>query len=253
MSKRVGKRFKEEKKKIKIPIFQIISIIIVFFCIKYIIQWAQESNYNNEILIETQKSVLVETIDDKPKIVSVDFESLKQKNPETVGWIKVNNTEIDFPVVQTKDNDYYLRHSFDKTYNIAGWIFMDYRAKRDGTDKNITIYGHNMKNGTMFTSLKNILNEEWYSNKDNLEVTYIDEEGIHTYQVFSIYQVEKETFYTNNSFNSDKEFENFINTIMKRSKVDFGVEVGIDDQILTLSTCANNINYRVVLHAKKID
>ena len=71
--------------------------------------------------------------------------------------------------------------------------------------------------------------------------------------MFSIYQVEKETFYTNNSFSSDKEFENFINTIMKRSKVDFGVEVGIDDQILTLSTCANNINYRVVLHAKKID
>ena len=259
MSKKKGKHFdskkeiNQEEKKIKIPFFFIISIIITIICIAYIIKWATESNYNKEVLEKAHESVVVETVNEEPQIVSVDFDNLKETNSETVAWIKVNNTEIDFPVVQAKDNDYYLRHSFDKSYNIAGWIFMDYRVKRDGTDKNTTIYGHNMKNGTMFTSLKNILNEEWYSNEDNLKVTYIDEKGIHLYQVFSIYQIEKETYYTNTDFNSNAEFKNFINTIKGRSKVDFGIEVGIEDQILTLSTCANNNNYRVVLHAKKIE
>ena len=129
---------------------------------------------------------------------------------------------------------------------------MDYRIKRDGTDKNMTIYGHNSKNDAMFGSLKDILKEEWYSNSDNLNVTYIDENGTHTYKVFSIYQIKKETYYTTTYFSSDDEFKNFIDTLKGRSIVDFGVDVGTEDQILTLSTCADNNNYRIVLHAKKI-
>ena len=259
MSRSHGRHYKEEKaprrtnkKKKGVPLFRIISFVIILICMGYIFIWLKGNNYNEKILANVQDAIVVDKVGDKTQIKSVDFKKLKQENAETVGWIKVNNTNIDYPVVQTTDNDYYLHHSFDKTYNILGWIFMDYRVDKNGGDQNTTIYGHNAKNGSMFASLKDTLQEEWYSNKENLEVTYIDEDGIHTYQVFSIYQTEKETYYTTNSFSTDAKFQEFINTIKNRSKVDFKVDVGVDDKILTLSTCANNNNYRVVLHAKEL-
>lgn len=258
MGRAKGKHLKSKStnKKIRgrvlVICFRIISIVIVAICIGYIAMWLKEAKHNDEILEAVQDAKVTQVIDNKTTVVSVDFEKLKNTNSETVGWIKVNNTKVDYPVVQTSNNDYYLKHSFDKSYNSLGWIFMDYRIKRDETDKNMTIYGHNSKNDAMFGSLKDILKEEWYSNSDNLNVTYIDENGTHTYKVFSIYQIKKETYYTTTYFSSDDEFKNFIDTLKGRSIVDFGVDVGTEDQILTLSTCADNNNYRIVLHAKKI-
>lgn len=246
------KKGKNSKGRGVVICFRIISIIIATICLVYIIIWLKEARHNDEVLEAVQDAKITQVIDNKTTVISVDFENLKNTNSETVGWIKVNNTKVDYPVVQTNNNDYYLKHSFDKSYNSLGWIFMDYRIKRDGTDKNITIYGHNSKNDAMFGSLKDILKEEWYSNDDNLNITYIDENGTHTYKVFSIYQIKKETYYTNTYFSSDNEFKNFIDTLKGRSIVDFGVDVKTEDQILTLSTCADNNNYRIVLHAKKI-
>lgn len=264
MSRKRGKHFdnqKEIRRKGKVqnkknktvfPLFRIVSVIIILVCVFYIAIWLKGNSDNNKMLERAHSAVTLENIDGISKIVSVDFEALKQINSDTVGWIKVNNTKVDYPVVQTGNNSYYLNHSFDKSYNVLGWVFMDYRIDENETDKNITIYGHNAKNGSMFASLKDILKEEWYSNEENLNVLYVNEEGSHTYKVFSIYQIEEETYYTNNFFSSDAEYEEFIDVIKGRSIVDFRVDVTKDDQILTLSTCANNNKYRVVLHAKKI-
>ena len=168
-----------------------------------------------------------------------------KKNMDTVAWIKVEGTDIDYPVVQSKNNDYYLNHSFDKSSNGAGWVFADYKNKFDGTDKNIVVYGHNRRDGSMFSSLKNILNVEWYNNDDNKYVTFI------TDTEFSIYQTENEDYYIKTSF-SENEFYSFLQTIKNRSIKNFNVDVNENDSILTLSTCANDNKYRVVLHAKKI-
>lgn len=121
----------------------------------------------------------------------MNFEKLKQENSDTVAWLKVENTNIEIPVVQAKDNSYYLTHNFNKKYNVAGWVFADYKNKFDETDKNIVVYGHNMRDDSMFGSLKNVINEEWYDNKDNQYITFITENEYQTYQIFSIYQTEK--------------------------------------------------------------
>ena len=156
------------------------------------------------------------------------------------------------PVVQADDNEYYLRRSFDKSYNLSGWAFADYKNKFDGTDKNIIIYGHNRRDNIMFSPLINIVKPEWYDNDENRYVSFITEEKESIYEVFSVYQTEVEDYYIQTEFNSAEEYKEFLDTLKSRSQKDYGVEVSENDQILTLSTCGNNSKYRVILHAKKL-
>ena len=129
---------------------------------------------------------------------------------------------------------------------------MDYKNKLDGTDKNIVIYGHNIKDGSMFGTLKNILEEEWYNNEENYIIDLITEKEKLRYQVFSVYKIENEDYYIDTEFKKN-EFVKFIETLKERSIKYFDVEVVEEDSILTLSTCADNNKYRVVLHAKRIN
>ena len=176
---------------------------------------------------------------------------MKQKNPDTIAWLKVNGTDIEYPVVKTTNNDYYMTHSFDKSYNSSGWAFMDYKNKCDGTDKNMVIYGHNRRDGSIFGTLQNILTEEWQNNSENFKIPFITENEKAEYQVFSVYKIEKEDYYITTNFGNNTEFKKFIDEIKSRSEKDFGIEVTENDNILTLSTCANDSRYRVVLHARK--
>ena len=98
----------------------------------------------------------------KMNYLEVDFSSLIKINPEVVSWISVAGTNIHYPVVQHSDNEYYLNHTFDGSKNGAGWVFMDYRNSIDTQNRNTIIYAHNRKDGSMFGSLKNTLNNEWY-------------------------------------------------------------------------------------------
>ena len=159
---------------------------------------------------------------------------------------------MEYPVVKTTNNSFYLNHSFDKSKNLAGWIFADCKNKFDNTDKNIVIYGHNMRDGSMFGSLKNILNSDWYDNEENTNITLFTENEKCIYKVFSVYKIENEDYYIKTEFSNDSEFEKFIETLKKRSIKNFNIDISKEDSILTLSTCANNNKYRVVLHAKKI-
>ena len=180
------------------------------------------------------------------------FDKLKEQNNEAIAWIKVNNTNIEYPVVKTKNNEFYLNHSFDKSENLGGWIFADYKNKFNGTDKNIVIYGHNMKDNSMFGTMQKILNPEWYNNEENTNIILKTEGKNYIYKVFSIYRIENEDYYIKTEFNNDSEFEQFLNTLKARSIRDFNMDMLESDSILTLSTCDNNNKYRVVLHAKKI-
>ena len=242
-------------KKTNIP-----SIILMCFFIALLIYsgtkiviWYINNQNNKKISDEIAEFVTVdETKEDNEEKYVVDFEKLKEKNSDIVAWLKVNGTNIETTVVKTTNNDYYLTHNFNKEYNSAGWIFADYKNKVDGTDKNLVIYGHNMRDDSMFGSLKWVINEDWYNNEDNKYITLITENETQVYEVFSVYQIEKEDYYIQINFNTEKEFNTFAQTIKKRSKKDFNVDVNKEDTVLTLSTCANNNKYRVVLHAKKI-
>ena len=249
-NEKIDKKSSERKRKIKIPVFRIISILILIICFIYIFMWVNDNKHSEEVMQIIEEAIIPETNNSEEKF-SIDFNKLKGINTDVVGWIKVNNTNINYPVVQTSDNSYYLTHSFDKAYNAAGWPFMDYNVDMNSKNRNKTIYGHNRKDGSMFSSLKNILEPDWYNNKDNLRIEFLTEEGNEYYQVFSIYRIEKETYYTNNYFENDEKFLDFINEIKSRSINNFNIEVNANDEILTLSTCADNSQYRVVLHAKK--
>lgn len=234
-------------KKVILLIIQLILLVIIIYTCSKIFKWFMENTNNNKIIEDISEAIIV---DEEKEDIIIDFEELKKYNSDSIAWIKVNETNIEYPVVKATNNDYYLKHSLDKSYNSAGWIFADYKNKFDGTDKNIVIYGHNRKDGSMFGTLKNILDENWYSKEENLQIKFSTEKENCTYQIFSIYKIEEEDYYITTYFNNN--FEEFLNVIKKRSIKNFGIELNENDQILTLSTCDNSNKYRVVLHAKKI-
>lgn len=255
-------KYKKENskgKKLILNMILIVFFIIIIFSLYNIIKWIK-NNKDTETQIDAILNAVTvednnedENNENKDKSYKIDFEQLKETNSDTVAWIKVNGTDIEYPVVKYTDNDFYLSHSFNKSSNGAGWVFTDYRNKVDGTDKNIIVYGHNRRDGSMFATLKNILNKSWYENEENKKVIFITEQGQFEYQVFAAYQIEKENYDTTISFNSDEQFMNYVEKAKKRSVYDFNVDVNSDDNILTLSTCANDNKYRVILHAKDME
>ena len=243
---------KKKKGKIIIPILLLIFISIMIFTGIKIFNWLKENRDSNDIIEDIQDTISIDENIDTVDKYNIDFDSLKQKNSDTIAWLKVNGTDIEYPVVKTTNNDFYMTHSFNKSYNSAGWVFMNYKNKFDGTDNNMVIYAHNRRDGSLFGTLKNILTEDWQNNSANYAIPFITEDEKAEYQVFSVYRIEKEDYYITTNFGNDSEFQKFIDKIKSRSVKDFNVNVDTQDHILTLSTCADNNKYRVVLHAKKI-
>ena len=249
-----GKRYNNKKqyKKIILTILFLIFIVIMIISGTLIFKWAKENKESNDIIDEIKNTISVDESMDNVEKYDVNFKELKQTNSDCLAWIKVNGTNIEYPVVKTTNNDFYMTHTFDKSYNSAGWVFMNYKNRFDGTDNNIVIFAHNRRDGSLFGTLKNILTEEWQNDKGNLIIPFITENEKSEYQVFSVYRIENEDYYITTNFGTDSEFQDFINKIKSRSVKDFNVDVSTEEHILTLSTCADNNKYRVVLHAKKL-
>lgn len=234
----------KEKNNLTIKLIIIVLLFTSLYSLYNIAHWLLNIHESNSI-----KQRISEKIDiNKENEISVDFESLKKENPDTCGYLKLPGTKINYVVVKTDNNDYYLKHDFDKQSNVSGWVFANYVNKLDESDKNIVIFGHNMMDGSMFGELKKIFDDKWLSDKSNFNVEFITQNGEYTYEVFSIYKVKVEDYYLQNSFNSDNEFRIFKEKLKQRSVFDFNVNVNNEKSILTLSTCSGG-NYRTVLHA----
>ena len=189
----------------------------------------------------------------KMNLIDVNLTELKKINPDTVGWIVLNGTNVNYPFVQTKDNDYYMTHSFNKKKNSAGWLFLDYRNSLDKIDKNNIIYGHSRIDKTMFGSLKDTLNKSWYNNKENHIIKLSTDKYDSLWQIFSIYHLPNTNDYLQTVFNSGEEFKEFASMLQNRSIYKFETSVNEEDRILTLSTCHNNTaKQKLVIHAKLI-
>lgn len=187
----------------------------------------------------------------KMNLINVDFSTLKEKNSDTVGWIQVSGTNINYPFVQTDNNTYYLKKDFNKNYNSAGWVFMDYRNDLKNFNQNTILYAHGRIDGTMFGSLKNIFKSNWYNNKNNHVVKLSTEYQNTMWQVFSVYRIAETSDYLDINFNNNERYMEFLNMLQDRSELKFDVSLNEEDKILTLSTCYKE-NDRVVLHAKLI-
>ena len=273
---RNNKNKKRKKKKNTTWIFVIlcsIFISIIVFCLIKIFIWGKDNKDTSKVINDINNAVNVTLRDDddntelvndtneeetsdywyyiKFPLIDVDITELKEKNSDTVGWINVNNTNINYPFVQTKDNSYYLNHSFDKKYNEAGWVFLDYRNNNDLNNKNTILYAHSRLDKTMFGSLSKVLKSSWYNNKDNHIIRLSTDTENTLWQIFSVYKIPEESYYITTNFNNNEEYNKFLNTIKQRSIHNFNTNLDTNDKILTLSTCYSDTE-RTVVHAKLI-
>ncbi len=180
----------------------------------------------------------------------IDFESLKEVNSDIVGWLKIRALDLSYPVVQGEDNDYYLHRSFEQEDLFAGCLFMHYENKSDYTDQNTIIYGHNMKNGSMFGTLKKFRDEEVYETSKYFWI--YTEDIIYQYRIFSARVVDKVGQTYQIVFSTD-EFEEFLTTAVEESEVDNStVSVTTEDKVVTLSTCTGDSATRFVVQGKLV-
>lgn len=268
--------FSDSMKKTKIIVNLLLMIFIIglIFSVYNIITWQKDNKAINRQLENINKSVKINEVEDndnaeiieqqeeipksnpywdyiKMNLIDVDFNELKKTNKEVKGWIQVNGTNINYPFVQTTNNEYYLTRAFNKSYNDAGWIFLDYRNNIETLDKNTIIYGHSRLDQTMFGTLKNITKNNWYNDSNNYIIKLSTQAHNTLWQVFSVYIIETTSDYLKISFDSGTGFLNFAKMLMNRSKFDFNTSINENDRIVTLSTCYND-NKKVVMHAKLI-
>lgn len=233
------KNDKVKKKRGRKPLDLLILIIAIsVFCFSafklseiYFANYKEKEETNELRNIAKIPSVEVEL--DK---FSVDFDELKAINPDIIGWIVVKNTDISYPIVQGKDNDYYLTHTYQKKENYAGSIFMDYRATKDFSDRNSFIYGHNLYHGTMFAELENYMEKKFL---DAHPYVYLyTPQGDYKLQVFSAYTALDTSDSYRMQFSNDEEYLQYINLVKSKSRYPTNVDMSINDRMISLYTCS---------------
>ena len=182
--------------------------------------------------------------------LDIDVNSYTSINKDVVAWLKVNGTKINYPVVQSKNNEYYLKKDLYNKDSITGWIFADYRNDIQELDNNTIIYGHNMANGTMFGTLGRVLNRSWYTKTRNQYIAVNTRNAKTIWKIFTIYVIEPKLDYLQVVFESDESYDNFLKQMKARSIYNFNTDVTANDKILTLQTCDNSGTKRVVIQAK---
>ena len=219
-----------------IKIIKIILVIIIILSLINIFIWLFENNQTKKIVTHTKKYINIGNTNTlNPEIKNI--------NEDIIGWLIVDNTKIDYPIVQTNNNEYYLNHNLDRKYSSAGWIFMDSKNKLD--DQNIIIYGHHRKDGSMFGSIGSLINEN-----NAGQIKLIIENNTFYYNIFSIYKSEEEYNYREKNYNN---FNKKIQEFKKRSIKNYDVDITNKKQIITLSTCDNDNKNRIVVHGIKVE
>lgn len=174
---------------------------------------------------------------DIPTPPEVDFDALTAINADCIGWLySPEEAIINYPVVQGEDNDYYQSHTFDQETNKCGGIFLDMLNEPDFTDQNNIIYGHHMKNGTMFASLVNYTEQEYYDEHPYLWL--VTPEQTYMLQIFSGFLTDTESNVWQISFGSSKEYQDWLREVSRRSNFKSELSPGITDHIVTLATCS---------------
>lgn len=181
--------------------------------------------------------------------LQVDFESLQNMNPEVVAWIQVPALDISYPVAKGTDNDYYLHHLINGEAHKSGSIFMDYHNQKDFTDRNTIIYGHNMRDGSMFGTLEQYQDPGLYAAYPNF---YVYVPGfVYEYQIFSCYAAPANNTAYTYSFPDETFYQEFLAGIEASAEYDTGIAVTEKDSIITLSTCVNTRkDYRYLVHGR---
>ena len=237
-------------------IFIIALIVLIFSGYKLFMIWS-EYNDNSKVYEEAREYSpnLITKEDGKSKFVfdPVDFQKLFDINNDIKAWIKIPNTNVDYPVVQCDDNQYYLKHNFYKQVNSGGCIFIASENKNPLEEKNTIFHGHHMRDGSMFESLTNFKMEDFF--KDNSKIYVATKDNVFEYDIFSVYVITANKEPYQYSFASDEKYISFLNGLSSKSfyKRDVG-EFTKDDKIITLSTCTYEVDDgRLLIHAKLLN
>ena len=211
---------------------------------------------NEDFVLHKTAMVYLDNID-TPDILE-EYSDVFALNQKLIGWIKIDGTKVDYPVLQTSNNDYYLDHNFDQEEDKNGSIFLDKDCSILPRSQNLLIYGHNMKSGKMFGTLKNYKDESFYKEHPQIQFDTIYEKG--TYDVMYVFSevVHEETevtfkYYQFINANSADEYNSYMNDMAEMSLYDTGVTSVYGDALLTLSTCDYTQGAeRFVIVAKKV-
>ena len=197
-------------------------------------------------------AVISEAQEEETQLLNVDFDRLLDMNPDCMGWIEIPGTGISYPVVQGEDNDQYLRRDFAGNKSVGGVIFLDYRSSGDFSGTNTVIYGHNMRDGSMFGSLAQYLDPDFA--KLHPEIRIYTPQGLRSYTVFAAYTATTGWDCFTFQFQTDLERENWIQSQCAHALYDTGIRPGVYDEIITLVTCVGGENeYRNILQAVRVD
>ena len=210
--------------------------------------WLQEQNAGkgyNEIRNEVKADTSAEETDDveeadPPVEIPIDFDSLQEQNPDVYAWITVPGTQIDYPILQSPDdNSYYLTHTIDGEEKTGGAIFTENYNHTDMEDPNTVIYGHDMRNGSMFQNLLNYQDREFFD--ENREVIIYTPDAIRHYKIFAAYLYDDRHLLQSFNFHNTDVYRQYLDSIFSIRDmnvcIDTSVEVDTDDKIITLSTC----------------
>lgn len=175
--------------------------------------------------------------------------NLYNKYEDYRGWIKVDNTNIDYPIVQGKDNSFYLDKDINKNYLSSGSIFMNY-LNNGFNDENTILFGHHMRNKTMFAQLEKYKEKEFFQNDNDIKIE-VENDKVLTYKVFSVYVTDANDNYIKTNFDNKSEYKEFLDKIKNKSIYKSDINVDENDKIITLSTCSYEFNdARMVVHGK---
>lgn len=245
--------------KILMVVFAAVFLVSGFLLAKNIIQGNKEQAVFEELATPIDNLGMTLTQEEHNEILFEQYSRLKEKNPHFVGWLKIDGTKLDYPVMHTPDNvEYYLRRDFDGSYAVSGTPFVGYDCTAES--RLTIVYGHHMKNGTMFATLHNYKDKTYWEKHRELRFDTLD--SLRTYEVISAFYTEVDPTGANGEFDyynycgdvSDEDFTTYAENIMAISMYDTGAVVGMDDQLLTLSTCSyHHENGRFVLVARLKD
>ena len=168
-------------------------------------------------------------------LAKTDLALLRETNEDVLGWISIPNTPVDYPVMQGEDNDYYLDHTWDKAANSVGSIYLDCQVSAGFDDFNTIIYGHRMKNNSMFGSLKYYNDIEYW--ETNPYVYIVNDSGVHRYAIFAAYEAAVNEITYGLSISKDTTKQYFIEHSLTSSDIDTGIVPTAEDLVLTLVTC----------------
>ena len=240
----------------------ILAAIALIVVIVLIINWKREGSEVTELVDEYAETavevidygLVINDVEQNMSLVDVDFTEMLQKNSDVIGWLKIDAIGLDYPIVKSSDNDFYLNHDLEKKSNAAGWLFLDYHNGIESVDFNSVIYGHNRRDAVMFGGLKKFL-DAGVRNKENAKYVYFTTlRNQMIYEICSIYTVEytNEIFY-NTEFIDDSKKQEFIDFIQANNTIeDIKLDLSTSDKFLTLSTChgGSGTTKRLVVHCK---